>query len=98
MTLSLGWNLWRTSPLVMTGLYFAKLLIVSFCIVSIHLYRASCSAHQSEARPLRETQREESGAQTQNIIRYTCRSMANHTNLLCSSWINQLYSNKSTCR
>jgi len=28
--------------------------------VSIHLYSASCSAHQSEARPGRETQREES--------------------------------------
>src|SRR6218665_555182 len=30
------------------------------CIVSIHLYSASCSAHQSEALPVRETQREES--------------------------------------
>src|SRR6218665_2754012 len=31
-----------------------------YCIVSIHLYSASCSAHQSEALPVRETQREES--------------------------------------
>jgi len=35
--------------------------IVLYCIVSIHLYSASCSAHQSEALPVRETQREESG-------------------------------------
>src|SRR6218665_2571492 len=34
--------------------------IVLYCIVSIHLYSASCSAHQSEALPVRETQREES--------------------------------------
>ena len=34
--------------------------IVLYCIVSIHLYSASCSAHQSEALPMRETQREES--------------------------------------
>ena len=31
-----------------------------YCIVSIHLYNAFCSAHQSEALPVRETQREES--------------------------------------
>jgi len=31
-----------------------------YCIVFIHLYSASCSAHQSEALPVRETQREES--------------------------------------
>src|SRR6218665_3500768 len=31
-----------------------------YCIVSIHLCIASCSAHQSEALPVRETQREES--------------------------------------
>jgi len=30
------------------------------CIVFIHLYSASCSAHQSEALPVRGTQREES--------------------------------------
>src|SRR6218665_1711060 len=30
-----------------------------YCIVSIHLYSTSCSAHQSEALPVRETQREE---------------------------------------
>src|SRR6218665_966708 len=30
------------------------------CIVFIHLYSASCSAHQSEALPVQETQREES--------------------------------------
>src|SRR6218665_1084785 len=34
--------------------------IVLYCIVSINLYSASCSAHQSEALPVRETQREES--------------------------------------
>jgi len=34
--------------------------IVLYCIVSIHLYSASCSAHQSEALTVRETQREES--------------------------------------
>src|SRR6218665_3471487 len=33
------------------------------CIVSIHLYSASCSGHQSEALPVRETQREESSLQ-----------------------------------
>ena len=37
-----------------------KYIIVLYCIVSIHLYSASCSAHQSEALPVRETQREES--------------------------------------
>ena len=31
---------------------------VVHCIVSMHLYSASCSAHQSEALPVRETQRE----------------------------------------
>ena len=31
-----------------------------YCIAYIHLYSASCSAHQSEALPVRETQREES--------------------------------------
>ena len=31
-----------------------------YCIVSIHLYSASSSAHQSEALPVRETQGEES--------------------------------------
>src|SRR6218665_1473204 len=31
-----------------------------YCIVSIHLCSASCSAHQSEALPVRQTQREES--------------------------------------
>ena len=29
-----------------------------YCIVSIHLYSASCSAHQSEALPVQKTQRE----------------------------------------
>jgi len=33
--------------------------IVLYCIAFIHLYSASCSAHQSEALPVRETQREE---------------------------------------
>src|SRR6218665_31509 len=30
-----------------------------YCIVSINLYSAYCRAHQSEALPVRETQREE---------------------------------------
>ena len=30
--------------------------VYMYCIVSIHLYCASCSAHQSEALPVRETQ------------------------------------------
>ena len=33
---------------------------VLYCIASIHLSSASCSAHQSEALPVRETQRDES--------------------------------------
>src|SRR6218665_3881931 len=32
-----------------------------YCFVSIHLYSASCSAHQSEALPVREIQKEEQG-------------------------------------
>src|SRR6218665_1632442 len=39
------------------------LCIVLYCIVSIYLYSASCSAHQSEALPVRETQREESSVE-----------------------------------
>src|SRR6218665_298427 len=35
-------------------------IFVLYCIVSIYLFSASCSAHQSEALPVRETQREES--------------------------------------
>jgi len=36
-------------------------MIVWYCIyIYIHLYSASCSAHQSEALPVRETQIEES--------------------------------------
>ena len=42
---------WRDSSMEQMTMY---------CIVSIHLYSASCSAHQSEALPVRETQREES--------------------------------------
>ena len=38
--------------------------IVLYCIVSIHLYCASCSAHQSEALPVRDTQREESSLES----------------------------------
>src|SRR6218665_476581 len=34
-----------------------------YCIVFIHLYSASCSVHQSEALPVRETQREESSVE-----------------------------------
>jgi len=29
-------------------------LFLYYCIVSIHLYSASCSAHKSEALPVRE--------------------------------------------
>jgi len=42
-------------------------LIVMYCIVSIHLYSASCSAHQSEALPVRETQREESSCTVRKV-------------------------------
>ena len=42
-------------------LYFESLTFnVLYYIVSIHLYSDSWSAHQSEALPVRETQREES--------------------------------------
>src|SRR6218665_408260 len=41
--------------------------IVLRCIVSIHLYSASQSAHQSEALPVRETQRYESRLQRTKI-------------------------------
>jgi len=41
--------------------------IVLYCIVSIHLYAASCSAHQSEALPVRETQREESSIHSRRL-------------------------------
>ena len=34
--------------------------VLLYCIVAKHLYSASCSEHQSEALPMRETQREES--------------------------------------
>src|SRR6218665_2950712 len=37
-----------------------RIMMMMMMIVSIHLYSASCSAHQSEALPVRETQREES--------------------------------------
>src|SRR6218665_3364124 len=39
---------------------FIHSISLLYCIVSIYLYSASCSAHQSEALPVRETQREES--------------------------------------
>jgi len=39
---------------------FTKWIYCIYCIVSIHLYSASCSAHQSEALPVWDTQREES--------------------------------------
>ena len=40
-------------------LYIYIALDALYCIVSIHLYSARCIAHQSEALPVRETQREE---------------------------------------
>jgi len=48
---------------------FACTCIVLYCIVSIHLYSASCSAHQSEALPVRETQREENSV---NVCVHAC--------------------------
>src|SRR6218665_1599681 len=39
---------------------FIHSISLLYCIVSIYLYSASCRAHQSEALPVRETQREES--------------------------------------
>ena len=50
---------------------------VLYCIVSIHLYSASCSAHQSEALPVRETQREESSLERTKRAR--CREMKGHS-------------------
>ena len=44
--------------------------IVLYCIVSINLYSASCSAHQSEALPVRETQREES--REEKLSQWSC--------------------------
>jgi len=41
---------------------------VLYCIVSIHLYSASCSAHQSEVLPVQETQREESSLCIQLLV------------------------------
>src|SRR6218665_1902422 len=41
---------------------------ILYCIVSIHLYSASCSLHQPEALPVRETQREESSRPTYRDI------------------------------
>src|SRR6218665_1292062 len=63
--------IWRHNP---TGLYsgqmakttYGEILCVEhiqwllYCIESIHLYSASCSAHQSEAFSVQKTQREES--------------------------------------
>src|SRR6218665_323648 len=40
---------------ILNSLTQAKL----YCIVSVHLYSASCSVHQSEALPVQETQREQ---------------------------------------
>ena len=42
-------------------------LCVSVCIVSIHLYSAVCSAHHSEALPVKETQREESSLERKKL-------------------------------
>ena len=44
--------------------------IVLYCIVSIHLYSATCSAHQSEALPVRETHREESSVPLKNRMQF----------------------------
>src|SRR6218665_102265 len=40
--------------------FSVTILLLLYCIVSMHSYSASCSAHQSEAPPVRETQREQS--------------------------------------
>src|SRR6218665_3754127 len=57
-------NGWRQELLLMMMMMMMRMrmrmMIVLYCIVSINLYSASCSAHQSEALPVRETQREES--------------------------------------
>src|SRR6218665_1797180 len=49
---------------IMTNLFIEYNILdnctVLYCFISIHLYSAFCSAHQSEALPVRETQREES--------------------------------------
>ena len=44
---------------IILGLITSPSITELYCIVSIYLYSASCSAHQSEALPVRETQREE---------------------------------------
>jgi len=41
-----------------------------YCIVSIHLYSAFCSAHQSEALQVRETKREENQREKRGV--YEC--------------------------
>ena len=48
--------------LLSSNIWFAH----KYCIVSIHLYSTSCSARQSEALPVLETQREE----TPNVFNY----------------------------
>jgi len=42
-----------------SGTIFENILIVLYCI-DTYIYSSFCSAHQSEALPVRETQREES--------------------------------------
>jgi len=53
----MSWN--RRLAVICYNDIVQTVLAILYCIVSIHLYSASCSAHQSEALPVREMQREE---------------------------------------
>ena len=46
-------------------------IYVLYCIVSIHSYSASCNAHQSDALPVRETQREDSTTYIKSMCLYS---------------------------
>ena len=46
-----------------------------YCIVFIHLYSASCSAHQSEALPVRETQPERREQSWENEKRHLAHQL-----------------------
>ena len=39
-----------------------------YCIVSIHLYSASCSTHKSEALPVRETRRDVAASMVDIVV------------------------------
>src|SRR6218665_1643525 len=46
-------------------------IYVLYCIISIHSYSASCNAHQSDALPVRETQREDSTTYIKSMCLYS---------------------------